>query len=80
MLTWICIMLAMGLLMLFGTEFVIGNNLLTPIGMVVTLICIGLGIRMSSLRRKGAREKLSLRIKELEDKVKELTEGKGQQQ
>ena len=80
MLTWICIMLAMGLLMLFGTDFVIANNLLNPIGLVITLICIGIGTRMSALRRKGAREKLSHRIKELEEKIKELTEGKEQQQ
>jgi cadmium resistance protein CadD (predicted permease) len=76
MLTWIVIMLLMGLLLLFGTDYVVANNLLNPIGIVITLICVGIGIRMAALRRKGGREKLSSRIKELEDKIKELTEGK----
>lgn len=79
MLTWIFIILVMGLLLLFGANFVVSNNLVNPIGIVITLICVGIGIRMSALRRKGDREKLSLRIKELEEKIKELTEGKGQQ-
>ncbi len=69
-------MLLMGLLLLFGTDYVVANNLLNPIGIVITLICVGIGIRMAALRRKGGREKLSSRIKELEDKIKELTEGK----
>jgi len=33
---------------------------------------------MSALRRKGDREKTAARIKELEEKIKELTEGKEQ--
>jgi len=45
---------------------------------VITLICIGIGTRMAALRRKGGREKLAARIKELEDRIKELTEGREQ--
>jgi hypothetical protein len=78
MLIWVCIILLMGLFLLFGTDFVISNNLVNPIGIVVTLICVGIGIRMSALRRRGDREKLTLKIKELEDRIKELTEGKEQ--
>lgn len=33
---------------------------------------------MAALRRKGGREKLAARIKELEDRIKELTEGREQ--
>jgi len=80
MLTWIIIMLVMGLLLLFGADFVVTNSLVNPIGIVITLICVGIGIRMSALRRRGNREKLSSRIKELEEKIKELTEGKEQKQ
>jgi len=78
MLTWIIIILAMGILLLFGTDFVVANDLVNPIGIIITLICVGIGLRMSALRRKGDREKTAARIKELEEKIKELTEGKEQ--
>ncbi len=78
MILWVFIILVMGLFMLFGTEFVIANNLVFLIGLVITLICIGIGTRMAALRRKGGREKLAARIKELEDRIKELTEGREQ--
>ncbi len=80
MLTWIIIILVMGLMLLFGTDFVVANKLVNPIGIIITLISVGIGIRMSALRRKGNREKTAARIRELEDKIKELTEGKEQKQ
>ena len=43
MILWVFIILVMGLFMLFGTEFVIANNLVFLIGLVITLICIGIG-------------------------------------
>ena len=75
MLIWMFIILLMGLFMLFGTRFVVEYNLVKYIGLAVTLICIGIGTRMSSLRRKGEKEKLLTRLKELEDKIKELSPG-----
>jgi len=73
MLTWVFIILLMGLLLIFGGEFVEGNNLTPCIGMVISLICIGIGIRMSSLKRRGTKEKQIQKIRELEEKIKELT-------
>jgi ABC-type transport system involved in cytochrome bd biosynthesis fused ATPase/permease subunit len=78
MLIWVLIILVMGILLLFGSGFVVSNSLVQPIGIIITLICVGIGIRMSALRRRGDREKLTVKIKELEDKIKELTEGKEQ--
>ncbi|HPP30310.1 MAG TPA: hypothetical protein PLE69_05240 [bacterium] len=75
MLIWVFIILVMGVLLLFGTNFVVEYNLVKYIGLAVTLICIGIGTRMSALRRKGEKEKLLARIKELEDKIKEMTPG-----
>jgi len=37
MLTWIIIILAMGLLLLFGTDFVVANDLVNPIGIICHL-------------------------------------------
>lgn len=73
MITWVLIILLMGLTLMFGSEFAVRNNLVTAIGTVITLICIGIGIRMSSLKRRGTREKQNLRIKELEEKIAELS-------
>lgn len=73
MIVWMFIILVMGLLMLFGENCVVEYKLVKYIGLAVTLICIGIGIRMSALRRKGEKEKLLARIKELEEKIKELT-------
>lgn len=73
MVIWVFIILVMGLLMLFGADFVVKYNLVEYIGLAVTLICIGIGTRMSALRRKGEKEKLLARIKELEDRIKELS-------
>ncbi len=67
----------MGLFLLFGSDFVISNNIVNSIGIVITLICVGLGVRMSALWRRGTREKLALRVRTY--KIKELTEGKEQE-
>jgi len=75
MIIWVFIILVMGILLLFGTNFVVEYNLVKYIGLAVTLICIGIGTRMSALRRKGEKEKLLTRIKELEEKIKELSSG-----
>ena len=73
MVLWVFIILVMGILLLFGTRFLIENNLVRYVGLAITLICIGIGTRMSALRRKGEKEKLLARIKELEEKIKELS-------
>lgn len=75
MVIWLGIILLMGLTLLFGSEYVVNNDLMVPIGIVISFICVGMGIRMQALRRRGSREKLSDRVKELEAKIKELTEG-----
>jgi len=77
MIIWVLIILIMGCFLLFGENFIIENNFVRPIGLAITLICIGIGVRMQYLRRKGTREKLQNRVKELEEKLKELTEGEG---
>ena len=76
MIIWVLIILIMGCFLLFGENFIIENNLIRPIGLAITLICIGIGVRMEYLRRKGTKEKLQNRVKELEEKLKELTEEK----
>jgi len=76
MIIWVLIILIMGCLLLFGEDFIIKNNLIRPTGLAITLICIGIGVRMEYFRRKGTKEKLQNRVKELEEKLKELTEEK----
>jgi len=66
MITWVFLILLMGVFMLFFPEKIIENDWLKQIGLAITLICIGIGVRMSALRRRGLREKLETRIKELE--------------
>ncbi len=63
---WLSIIFLMGLLLSFGSGFLEQNNLTRWVGIIITLICVGIGIRTESLRRKGTREKLAQRVKELE--------------
>ena len=72
MLTWVMILLLTGILLLFAPDFVARNNLVGCMGMVVTLIAAGIGIRMSGLKRGGQREELEKKVKELEKRVSEL--------
>jgi len=72
MLTWVMILLLTGILLLFAPGFVARNNLVGCMGMVVTLIAAGIGIRMSGLKRGGQREELEKKVKELEKRVSEL--------
>ncbi|HNS31519.1 MAG TPA: hypothetical protein PKN36_00890 [bacterium] len=73
MLIWVFIILLMGILLSFGADFVARNNLVWCIGIVITLISLGICVRMSSLKKRGQKEKLLEKIKELEEKVKELS-------
>ncbi|MCM8817879.1 MAG: DUF5320 domain-containing protein [Candidatus Omnitrophica bacterium] len=72
MVVWLTIILINGILMLFGSNFIINNNLVKPMGLVISLICIGLGLRVTILGRKGEKEALKKRIKELEEKLSEI--------
>ena len=72
MIIWVIIILVMGGLISFAPNFLVSNNLLNYTGVIIMLICVGIGIRMLSLRRKGVKEKLAEKIKELEDKLAEL--------
>ncbi|MCM8808574.1 MAG: hypothetical protein NC934_00155 [Candidatus Omnitrophica bacterium] len=41
-------------------------------GLIISLICIGLGLRVSILGRRGEKETLKKRIKKLEEKLAEF--------
>ena len=71
MIVWVTIILIMGLFLSFGSEFIIARNLTSQIGIVITLICVGIGIRVAYLTRKAGKEKLEKKIKELEEKGKD---------
>jgi len=62
----------MGLMLLFFPEKIVENDWVNQIGLAITLICIGIGVRMTALRRKGKREKLETKIKELEKEIETL--------
>jgi len=62
----------MGLMLLFFPEKIVENDWVKQIGLAITLICIGIGVRMTALRRKGKREKLETKIKELEKEIETL--------
>ncbi len=66
MTVWLIIIFVMGLLLSFAPDFVEANNCTRLVGIVITLICVGLGIRTLGLRRKGDKEKLAQRVRELE--------------
>lgn len=73
MITWVILILIMGLCLLFFPEKLAENQeWIKQIGLVITLICIGIGVRMINLRRKGEKEKFLTRIKELEKEIDSL--------
>ncbi|HOJ30596.1 MAG TPA: hypothetical protein PK165_01350 [bacterium] len=72
MITWVILILIMGLMLLFFPEKIVENDWVKQIGLAITLICIGIGVRMTALRRKGKREKLETKIKELEKEIETL--------
>ncbi len=69
---WNFIILVIGIFMLFGSNFIINQNLVKPLGLIITLICVGLGLRATILGRKGEKEALKKRIKELEEKLSQM--------
>lgn len=79
MIIWVMIILVMGVFLSFAPQFITTYNLSRHIGMIIMLICIGIGIRMAYLRRRGGKEKLSKKIKELEEKIEELKKKGGEQ-
>ncbi len=72
MVIWLLIMLIMGSMIMFFQNFVIDNSLLLPIGLVIMLICIGLGVRITFFRQKGEKEKYLEEIDKLKKQVSEL--------
>ncbi len=77
MIVWVILILIMGLLMLFFPGKMSENQeWIKQTGLAITLICIGICIRMEALRRRGSREKFEARIKELEREIEAL-KGKG---
>ncbi len=69
---WTFIILIIGVFMLFCDKFIIENNLVKYLGLIITLICIGIGARSIILGRRGEKEILKKRIKELEEKLSQL--------
>ncbi|MFA7517063.1 MAG: hypothetical protein WC049_08830 [Candidatus Ratteibacteria bacterium] len=72
MILWIFIILALGIFLLFGSEAIIKNDWIRQIGMAITLICIGISCRMIALRRRGGKERLFEKVKELETELESL--------
>jgi len=73
MIVWVILILIMGLLLLFFPEKIAENQeWIKQIGLVITLICMGISVRMHALRRRGSREKTKSRIKELENEIESL--------
>jgi len=72
MIIWVMIILVMGIFLSFAPQFITAYNLSRHIGMIITLICVGIGIRMAYLGRKGEKESFLKKIKELKEKIEEL--------
>ncbi|MCX7705704.1 MAG: hypothetical protein N2115_05545 [bacterium] len=73
MITWVILILFMGLgLLFFPGKFAEDQEWIKQTGLAITLICIGICMRMIALRRKGEREKTLARIKELEKEIDSL--------
>lgn len=73
MITWVILILIMGLgLLFFPEKFAENQDWIKQIGLAITLICIGICMRMIALRRKGEKEKNLAKIKELEKEIDSL--------
>lgn len=73
MIVWVILILIMGaFLLFFPAKFAENQDWIKQIGLAITLICIGIGVRMNALRRRGMREKAQARIKELENEIESL--------
>ncbi|MCM8821842.1 MAG: hypothetical protein NC831_03390 [Candidatus Omnitrophica bacterium] len=80
MIIWVILILVMGLLLLFFPQkFVENPDWIKQIGLAITLICIGISVRMNALRRRGTREKAETKIRELEKEIESLRSKLAQQ-
>ena len=68
MVLWVVIILVMGIFLSFFSDFIIWNKLVWPSGLIISLISLGIIMRMFYLMRRGEREKLVKKLKELEEK------------
>lgn len=76
MFIWMLIVLLMGLLLCFIPERLAEEpDRIRWIGIAITLICVGISVRTSYLRRKGVREDLSRKVKELQAQLEALKKG-----
>ncbi|HIE43953.1 MAG TPA: hypothetical protein EYP78_04055 [Candidatus Omnitrophica bacterium] len=73
MVIWVIVVFLLGLLLTFGSELIISRDLITKIGLAITLISIGIAARAVYLEKRGEKETLENRIKELERKMEELS-------
>ncbi len=72
MMLWVIIIFLMGLLLTFGQDFIMMNDMVWKSGLIVTLISLGIIMRMFRLSKGGQREKLLNRIAELEAQVAQV--------
>ncbi|MCM8769764.1 MAG: hypothetical protein NC911_08900 [Candidatus Omnitrophica bacterium] len=68
MLVWVILIFLIGLLLSLADSFLKEQDLIRLTGVVVSLISLGIIVRMYSLSRRGEKEKLLKKIKEMEEK------------
>ncbi|HOJ40729.1 MAG TPA: hypothetical protein PKX93_10060 [bacterium] len=66
MLVWVILIFVMGLFLSLADTFVREQDLVRLSGVVISLISLGIIVRMLYLSRRGEKEKLLKKIKELE--------------
>jgi len=80
MAVWNFIILLIGVFMLCAHRFIIGQgaqsieneeftNIVQMLGLAITLISIGIGLRVAMLQRRGEREKLLKTLEEFRTKI-----------
>ncbi len=69
MLVWVILIFLMGLFLSLADTFIKQQDLVRATGIVISLISLGIIVRMLRLSKRGEREKLLKRIRELEEKL-----------
>jgi len=69
MLLWVILIFVMGLFLSLADTFIKQQDLVRATGIVISLISLGIIVRMLQLSKRGEREKLLKRIRELEEKL-----------
>ena len=66
MTVWVAIILALGIFLMAASEFIIENNMVSQCGLVIAFIALGILVRMFKLSRRGERERMARKLKDLE--------------